>query len=441
VVRGFQFGLTAGMFGMELIGHIKSYVYQTKDNSPQKKRKDYVYGLFNKSEDSHPLYRKEFTASQEIIDFFLSSPTLGQVTLLGYHDMDELKPIDRAGTDSNRTLILFKKHDQKFAWDISTIKGIVISSEIYMEFTDDEAFTKLLTVEYIKSLDFQHNVLYDMDDHMASRPRSTVKEVITQFDVPKFISEIRKVLEIERKRAYAFIGRPGVGKTLIMKKIEEIVTEYPIVYLTPADFRSPASLTYRFSLIRTIEPVIVMVEDLDSCGLDTKNNRTGAFLSEIDNTAERRMVIIVTLNNAAMVHKTILDRPGRFDRVFEVLTPQNITQVKQIISSKMSVIGPAYYKDFEADGLADLNEDILKKFIDHKFTQAEIANAVEQSLLDMSLTGTECTVSTFLDAMKTSISKHMETKRILKEYHFEENRDPSNDVPDEAAISRGWDSF
>ena len=43
--------------------------------------------------------------------------------------------------------------------------------------------------------------------------------------------------------------------------------------------------------------------------------------------------------------------------------------------------------------------------------------------------------------LKTSISKQMKTKRILKEYHFEENHGPSTDVPGEATIDRGWDSF
>jgi AAA+ superfamily predicted ATPase len=282
-----------------------------------------------------------------------------------------------------------------------------------------------------------------------------VKEKINQFDIARLRNEIRSVLRHKRKRAFAFVGKQGVGKSSILRVIEETMKEYMVIHLTADDFEYARTIRDRFDIAKQFQPLIIMIEDLDSCGLREKGSRTGAFLECIDEVNDDlNMVILVTINDTSLIHRTILDRPGRFDRVFEITPPKSIDEVYQVLESKIGHIRHNYCNGTEVS-LMDKNlmSKILKRCVDEKFTQAELTNAItEQALIDMDIEMEGCEASNpweyvapqdFVKFLEGAVDKHCETKKAIKEYKFND-QDPDMNCPEtacEGQVSRAYGDY
>ncbi len=448
--RGLQVGqalLSAGLFTTDFAIHVKNYVRQLKKENKSTFNRQMIKACqILDVEEKNPAYGDlplaQIEMGIEITQWLLSHPKTEKFKILNYYDLSSLKELgdsdefEQFYVKNIGILIEIGPENKKILWDLdlryvvnvlSYVKNSVIISEYMTEdFASD--FRKAILSEYINSLHIEKNALFfDSYGGITAHPRHKILEKINQFDVDHLIQEIKEVLDKKRRRAFAFVGRQGVGKSAILHKIEEQITEYMIIHLTPDDFGSPRNLKDRFNLIKTFQPAIVMIEDLDSCGLKNKDRLTGEFLNCIDEiNRDLNIVILVTINDTSSVHYTVLNRPGRFDRIFEIESPKSVREIYEITTSKISSIKDNYCGKNGVSACIlkpgkELNK-VMERCLTLKFTQAEITNAiVEQAFIDINISKkkwSEVNNIIFAKFLDIAVNKHLKTKEAIKKCDF-----------------------
>lgn len=444
--------ISAGMFTTDFIMHVKNYIKTIKNeqNSVYDKRMVKVCKILEIPENN-PCYgnlpHQEVYMNPDILNWVLNKPNTKNFKISRYINIDNNEDIIPNTSESQikvGVLILIK--DQKILWDIEAklITGsiFITNSFILGECIENNkyitSFRQTIISDYIEGLDTKKNALFfDNWGYLYPKERRSVQENINQYDINTLIYEIREVLNKKRRRAYAFVGRQGVGKSAILRKIEELITEYVVIHLSPSDFSSGNDIRDRFEIIKSLQPAIVIIEDLDACGIKDKNRLTGDFLNCIDEiNKDLNIILIVSINDTSSVHYTVLNRPGRFDRIEEIKSPQTIKEIKEVITSKINAIKNNYCTEsIEADNLLKNKKinRILRVCLDSKFTQAEITNAIiEQTFIDINIKMTQGVIqekwseiksAAFAEYVEKSVIKHFKTKEALKNCNFN-NKNP-----------------
>lgn len=445
ITRIAQTGLAATLFGTEFVMHIKHYIDMQKKShdNPFKKRMGRVCKILEIPKD-HPFYinvpYNNYWINIEIVNWFLRDPKTSKVAVKKYVNMstcEELEEVDLSKV--NEIGILMEFEGKKILWDISARvvmdMPLVDNSWLLSEAMTDDFMSRVrkgMLYDYTQSLDIEKNIVkFDSSGGIITRPRRNVLEKINQFDVDRVIEEMKEVLRHSRKRAFAFVGRQGVGKSSILRLIEERMSDYMVLHLTPEDFDNAHKIIDRFDIAKMFQPLILIIEDLDSCGLKTKNSKTGAFLDCIDDVnRDLHCVILVSINDTGMVHQTIINRPGRFDRVFEVMAPHDVQEAYEVVCSKAESLAKDYCPDLPFSLPPQPSEHMVKnleKCLKERFTQAEFTSAVtEQVFIDINIeinhghlaTWDQVSISVFDKFFETSIEKHLATKKAIKQFRF-----------------------
>lgn len=455
-MMGIQVGLSGAIFSTELATKIANYV------KGRNERNDDTYSIYCKNIGVLLGYDDENTDVSDIDDFqdirfdealvrwLCSSPKTEHVKILGTYRViggTQLQLVSGVHADNSSAGMADKevcvvlvcqnnKDGNKFAirldysmfgtsWIISASN--IIGKNMWMMVNNTTYYAdmlhNMLLREYVASLDVSNTIIRFDQNSIKSHPRRSCPVAVNQFPVDYFVKEITEVLSSKRRRAIVLAGRQGVGKSSIIRYVEDTMRDHMIFHLSPKDFDNADMLRMRFDVISSYQPVILVIEDLDSCGLERKNNVVGVFLDQIDEVNKNlNIFIIVTINDTSAVHSTIIDRPGRFDRVIEILPPQTIEEVDHVVRTKMSIVHENYYPQGELvdiiDGLSCTNmKDFYQKCIDSDYTQAEITEAIiEQAIIDLKLSGELPTKMEFMRCLYTSIDKHSDTKRVLASY-------------------------
>jgi hypothetical protein len=468
VLNSLKYGVPAFLYGADLYNNIKNYIKETREEqSPTyNKRVSRLCELLGIKYGDESLYQSSMLFDYDLILWLTLRPNTKKIKMLGLYNSETNVEMDSiTNLTQVRTPIILKIEfngskylieatiitaDQYRFVDQTSLIGVVLSD------LEIEAFRHALVCEFIESLNIKKNTLYfDSSSSIKCTPRTKVEENICQYDVPEFIKEIRQVLDCGRKRAYVLVSRPGTGKSTILRKIEEVMTDTVIFNFSSEDLNSASKIEERFTIAKKIPKCIVFIEDLDACGMHEKNSQTGMFLNAIDEVNnDLNMVIIVTVNDTSRVHFSVINRPGRFDKVIEIKPPQTIEEVYTIMASKAKKLKRNYCPDVDFDipprsfneiesigaqtyepNLIDVN--LLQKCLDNDYTQAEIANAVtEQIFLDASISVKE-KICTWKEAhgnfnvfFKSAVESHETTRAALKNCNFK-NEDPTNIKDDE----------
>ena len=448
VVKAAQTGLAAAMFGTELVMHVKHYLEKRKKDTdnPYTKRMGRVCKLLEIPK-THPCYcnvpYQSYWINIDVVTWYLKDPPTSKILVKKYYNMINLEEIEEVDLSKDGEIgILMELEGKKILWDITarTVMDMpmINNSWILSEAMSDEFCSKVrkaMLYDYTQSLDIQKNIVRFDGTGIITRPRRTVSENINQFDINRLIEEMKEVLKHGRKRAFALVGRQGVGKSLILRAIEERLPDYMVMHLTPDDFDSARTLLDRFEIAKMFQPLILIIEDLDSCGLKTKNSKTGAFLDCIDDVnRDLHCIILVSINDTGMIHQTIINRPGRFDRVFEVMPPSTVKEAYEVVVSRAVSLAKDYCPD-TAFSLPEYPTEHmvrnLQKCLANKFTQAELTSAVtEQVFIDINIEAghdqglndhvglTLFGMDMFDEFFEQSIEKHLTTKRAIKAFRF-----------------------
>ena len=203
--------------------------------------------------------------------------------------------------------------------------------------------------------------------------------------------------KIPWKRGMLLMGPPGTGKTSIIKTIMAKYNFKPVTIAPGSNFDA---LREAFSYAQTQSPALLYIEDLDSMIASGAIDMSG-FLNLLDGiNSANGFFIVATANDVSKFKSSILDRPSRFDRKFEIGLPdekmtvdyithwfktcltsaQIKTVAKTCVKNKMSY---AYLKELYVSSmfktLSDLKEsDKKSKSISQKPTYDIVKECLDQ---------------------------------------------------------------
>jgi len=367
--------------GHKIYSSVKKFQENHSDLSSSTKKSNKIISLLGIQRD-YDLDYHEFNLGREILSWVLSSPKTYNFNILDFFN-SEFEKITPASFDKGTLYILIEYNKSKAVMEVDLksindqlfVNSCYIHSEISW-FTLSE-LRNVIFCDYLKFLDTSKNVIEINTRGLQTRPRKNLEFNISQFDVNKFKTEISNSIQKKKKRGYVLVGPPGVGKSTVILKLENQLKDIPIVYLTSVSDIYREDINNFFEFFRTISPCIVVFEDFDSYGLSKKNDKFFIdFVEQLDSLKHEECVIIIaTLNEPENVHYSLLNRRGRFDKIFFIDYPKTKEEILSIFNNK-----------FQQEKIETLFEDIsdiiLDKIISNKFTHSDICEIIQNILIN-----------------------------------------------------------
>lgn len=436
-----KYGVPASIFISDFMSKVKAYrLLKSGKNTVSNESLDKYKELFDITKENVNIDNYPFMLGSEVTRWMLQRPKTKSFKILGYHQWDNLQNITDTYKEDDSTLITtIEMGEAKFAWMTRMFRST--EDDLYLRFSDIyttmEHLSKINELkgkifrEFIHHFDTKNNVLLLSSGGLSTYPRQSVVEKPEQFNIQQFSSEIRKILQRGKKRGFVFVGVPGTGKSTIIHCLESIITEYPIVYISSNCFIGPSVVKETFNTLRYIQPCLAIVEDLDSCELRDKRQALGEFLEQIDDVDNTlNIVLISTVNDTSLVHYSLINRPGRFDEVIMIGTPHSTSEIYNILRCR-------YYKNKDKeDGVIpefmaeeDIKEEYLEEILKKKYTQADICELIEKSLL----ISDEFTNET----LRVSINSLENSKKALRICDFGGSDPFKNDELEDCQMTKG----
>lgn len=206
---------------------------------------------------------------------------------------------------------------------------------------------------------------------------------------------VRYILEHGGHRGYAFVGKPGSGKTTLMNRIvQEFSDKANFVILGKDDLgaMNPYSVS---GLCTLLGNVIIVVDDIDSVDFEVKNNNVDVLIRLFSdlNTLDCNYVFICTANNASKINKCLI---GRADRIDEVVNFDGVTseEAKKFFENKFSG------QDFNQSC-----ERLFQQIQDEGMTYSDLGNLVQ--LVTIYFDG-----KVTCDSLSFAIKRVVDTKKL-----------------------------
>jgi len=125
------------------------------------------------------------------------------------------------------------------------------------------------------------------------------------------------------KRGLLLHGPPGTGKTLTVMYLARLMTDRTVVVLTG---EAMGAIGGGVRLARSLEPAMVVVEDVDLIALERSEYTANPLLFELLNAmdgldADADVIFVLTTNRAELLEPALASRPGRIDLAVELPLP------------------------------------------------------------------------------------------------------------------------
>lgn len=206
---------------------------------------------------------------------------------------------------------------------------------------------------------------------------------------------VRYILEHGGHRGYAFVGKPGSGKTTLMNRIvQEFSDKANFVILGKDDLgaMNPYSVS---GLCALLGNVIIVVDDIDSVDVEVKNNTVDVLIRMFSdlNTLDCNYVFICTANNASKINKCLI---GRADRIDEVVNFDGVTseEAKKFFEDK-----------FSGQDFSQSCERLFQQIQDEGMTYSDLGNLVQ--LVTIYFDG-----KVTCDSLSFAIKRVVDTKKL-----------------------------
>jgi len=230
----------------------------------------------------------------------------------------------------------------------------------------------------------------------AAKEKMTFKDVagcdeakIEIMEFVDFLKQPSKYRDLGAKipKGALLVGPPGTGKTLLAKATAG-EANVPFLSISGSDFMEmfvgvgPARVRDLFAQARAQSPSIIFIDEIDAIGRargrggamgghDERENTLNQLLVEMDGFATTAGVVVLAGTNRPDILDKALLRPGRFDRMITVDTP-DIKGRDQIFRVHLAKLKLAKAIDFYSERLAALTPGM---------SGADIANVCNEAAL------------------------------------------------------------
>lgn len=183
------------------------------------------------------------------------------------------------------------------------------------------------------------------------------------------------------KRSILLCSPPGCGKSTTISKIASSMLDEgdtAVIIWNTTEVKSSAINNFFSTGIEYTDKakkLLLIIEDINGGTTEDYHGPRGAdtsllnFLEGIGITFQRPTFILATTNNAEQSVGALIDRPGRFDKVIELKTP-NPKETEELLS---------YISEKE---LSDEEKEAAKLASKEEFSIAHLQEVVVRSLLD-----------------------------------------------------------
>ena len=143
--------------------------------------------------------------------------------------------------------------------------------------------------------------------------RNDIKE-----DIQRFIYTFQNFTKLGCSLRYLLSGKPGLGKTEIVRTVIEKCSDSGIVII-PKNMEGSEWLSFEFA--KLFKPAVICIDDIDLFFGKREEGYTrktlGKFLSALDGILENKVFVIATTNDKKLVD-IAASRPGRFDEIIDL---------------------------------------------------------------------------------------------------------------------------
>lgn len=183
---------------------------------------------------------------------------------------------------------------------------------------------KLYEVEFVKTMfgsyyNFHENTAYDKGRVAESGVFKDIKEYVTNYfsDAGK---EVREEMSLPTRLGLLFTGEPGTGKTFLAGQLAKMLREdeEAIAITTTNPFELDLGKVIDMARKNRPDALVVMIWDEFEKKYKENKNRLNDLLAFLDGVDSRdNVVVVATCNDLSAFPSTLLDRPGRFEKVVE----------------------------------------------------------------------------------------------------------------------------
>ncbi|WP_134702699.1 ATP-binding protein [Ammoniphilus sp. YIM 78166] len=139
--------------------------------------------------------------------------------------------------------------------------------------------------------------------------------------------EFFRTYQIPYKRGILLYGKPGNGKTTLVKSIANSISA-PVAYWQITEYTNSYSIKEVFETSLRMSPMVLVIEDIDSMPEGVRS----VFLNTLDGaTSKEGIFLIGTTNYPEKIDPALMNRAGRFDRAYEIKLPNTEMRHRYLI--------------------------------------------------------------------------------------------------------------
>lgn len=236
-----------------------------------------------------------------------------------------------------------------------------------------------------------HSMISDIDVKFddvkgIDEAKEDLKEVVEYLRNPKKFTALGAKLP----KGVLLFGEPGSGKTLLARAVAG-EAGVPFLYVSGSAFDEmfvgvgPRRVRDLFEDAKKMSPCIIFIDEIDAVGVSRKYNMSGGsyakestlnqLLTEMDGFKQNDGIIVIGATNLPDALDPALTRPGRFDKMVVVPSP-DINGRKQIID--------LYLKKTKHDVTID-SQTLARGTVG--FTGAELSNLINIACIKAAVAG------------------------------------------------------